>query len=143
VPRPAALLATPEGERKPIDFKNPMAVVGLQFTNEIAKGWGGDRLVLLGKDEARMLVIATCWDTPRDAAEFYGAMKMLEPQLERSLKGLLVGEKFGKHPTSSVSIEYGAAPDEVRIRLQCGVAKPELEKLEKALTVRCEAAKSR
>jgi hypothetical protein len=137
-----AMFATPEAERTPLDVDNPMAIIGLECTNEIAKGWGGDRCILLGKDDARVLVLATCWDTPRDAAEFYGAMRVLKPQLDRSLKALLDTGNYGKHSTSGASLEYGPADDEVKLRLQCGVAKPELEKLDKALTYRCEAAKA-
>jgi hypothetical protein len=135
------MLATPDAERKPLDVENPMSIITLGFTSEIGKGWGGDRCILLGKDDARVLVIATCWDTPRDAAEFHGAMSLLLPQLERSLKALVDEGKYGKHSTSGASLEYGSADDEVKLRLQCGVAKPELEKLDKALMYRCEAAK--
>jgi hypothetical protein len=138
-----AMLATPESERKPLDVDNPMAIMSLECTNEIAKGWGGDRCILLAKDEARVLVLATCWDTPRDAAEFYGAMRTVKPQLDRSLKALLGTDKFGKHATSGASLEYGAGQDEVKLRLQVGVGKAEMEKLDKALSYRCGAPSSR
>jgi hypothetical protein len=135
------MLATPESERKPLDVENPMSIIGLSFTSEIGKGWGGDRCLLLGKDEARVLVIATCWDTPRDAAEFYGAMSLLKPQLERSLQALVeTTGAYGEHSTSGASLEYGGASDEVKLRLQAGVTKSEIEKLDKALTYRCDAA---
>jgi hypothetical protein len=137
------MLATAKSERKPLDTSNPMAILSLRFTSEAGKGWGGDRCALLGKGDERVLVLATCWDTPRDAAEFYGAMSVVEPELESALKELAATEKFGKHPTSGAKIDYGVANDEVTIRVQCGVAKPELEKLDKALSYRCEAAKSR
>jgi hypothetical protein len=120
-----------------------MGIVGMELTNPIAEGWGGDRLILLAKDEARLLVLATCWDTERDAAEFYGAMHLIEPQMTRAAKALVETEKFGKHSTSGVSIGYGNALDEVRVRVQCGVSKSELEKVEKALTYRCDSAKAR
>lgn len=53
--------------------KNPMAIMGVKYTNKAAEGWGGDRLVLLGKGEARALYLVTVWDTAEDASEFFEA----------------------------------------------------------------------
>jgi hypothetical protein len=36
-----------------------------------AAGWGGDRWALLEKDGRQALVLATTWDTPNDAREFF------------------------------------------------------------------------
>lgn len=138
-----AMVATPETERKPLAFDNPMSLMTLEFTNEVARGWGGDRVLLLGRDDARLLVLATCWDTPRDAAEFYGAMRLLEPQMTRAAKALMADGKYGKHLTSGVSLRYGEAQDEVVLEIHCGVAKKELESVEKALVYSCAPAKTR
>jgi hypothetical protein len=137
-----AMLATPEAERKPADFSNPMSMMTLEFTNAVAAGWGGDRLILLGKDEARLLVLATCWDTPRDAAEFYGAMDLLQPQMKRAVKALMAEDTFGKHSSSGVTLRYGDHDDEVVLGINCGVAKKELDSVEKALAYRCGPAKA-
>jgi len=65
-----ALVTTPEAQRKPFNPKNPLAVLGIEYTNKAAEGWGGDRAVLLEKGEARVLWLVSAWDTPEDAAQF-------------------------------------------------------------------------
>jgi hypothetical protein len=47
---------------------------------------------------------------------------------------------YGEHSTSGASLEYGGASDEVKLRLHAGATKSEIEKLDKALTYRCDAA---
>ena len=39
-----------------------------------AAGWGGDRWAVYAFDEAKLLHIATVWDTPNDASEFYASL---------------------------------------------------------------------
>jgi hypothetical protein len=51
-----------------------MKVASLKFTHGPSEGWDGDRWVLLAKDEARVLLHASVWDTVRDATEFEQAM---------------------------------------------------------------------
>ncbi|MCP3977858.1 MAG: hypothetical protein GY716_00815 [bacterium] len=41
-----------------------------EWTNAAAAGWGGDRWELWGRGARRVVVLATCWDTPADAREF-------------------------------------------------------------------------
>ncbi len=62
-------------DSKPVDFGNPMSLMGIKYTNSIAAGWGGDQLALYGKDDARMLVVTIAWDTKQDADEFMSAMQ--------------------------------------------------------------------
>lgn len=69
-----ALLTTPIAERKGIDPNNLMALAGLQYTNTAAKGWGGDRMLLLGRGDDRLLQLVTVWDTQADADEFQAAL---------------------------------------------------------------------
>ncbi|MCY2960377.1 MAG: hypothetical protein NTY35_09445 [Planctomycetota bacterium] len=76
-----ALLTTPVAERKGFDMSNPMSVLGLKFTNEPAKGWGGDRLILLGRGDDRFLQLVTVWDSVKDAGEFVGALEKVAPKL--------------------------------------------------------------
>ena len=65
-----ALVTTPVDRRAAPDTSNPMAVMALQYTNSAATGWGGDRVILLGKGDERLLRLVTVWDTDEDAAEF-------------------------------------------------------------------------
>lgn len=69
-----ALLTTPIAERKGIDPDNLMALATLSYTGTASKGWGGDRLVLLANGASRLLVLATVWDTEKDADEFRAAI---------------------------------------------------------------------
>jgi hypothetical protein len=63
------LLTTPPDERKGLSA-NPMAVIGVKYTNKASTGWGGDRLVLLKSGDQRFLELVTAWDTQKDAEEF-------------------------------------------------------------------------
>lgn len=69
-----ALLTTPPEERKGLDAKDPMGMLETKFTNKAAEGWGGDRLILLGKGDERCLQMVTVWDSPGDASEFREAL---------------------------------------------------------------------
>jgi hypothetical protein len=69
-----ALFTQPFAERGGLDVaKNPLSIMGVQYTNKAAEGWGGDRLVLLGNGDARVLYLVTVWDTPEDENEFFAA----------------------------------------------------------------------
>lgn len=76
-----ALVTTPVAERKGLDMKNAMSILGLQFTNEPAKGWGGDRLILLGRGDDRFLQLVTVWDSVEDAGQFAHALQQVAPKL--------------------------------------------------------------
>jgi hypothetical protein len=69
-----ALLTTPIKKRTGLDLKNPMSVLGVEYTNRAAEGWGGDRLVLMRRGEDAMLQLVTAWDTEADADEFAAAL---------------------------------------------------------------------
>jgi hypothetical protein len=68
-----ALVTTPVEKRPKFDPQNQLSVLGISFTNKAAEGWGGDRVLLLGKGDARALWLVTVWDTPEDAQEFRDA----------------------------------------------------------------------
>jgi hypothetical protein len=68
------LLTTPRKDRKGLDLKNPMSVLAVQYTNNAAEGWGGDRLVLLRRGDDAMLQLVTAWDSDKDADEFAAAL---------------------------------------------------------------------
>jgi hypothetical protein len=67
------LVTTPREKRKGFDAKNPLSVLGIEYTNQASEGWGGDRALLLGKGELRALFLVTAWDSAKDAAEFRSA----------------------------------------------------------------------
>jgi len=125
-----ALLAAPPEARTLPDFSNPLAVLGIQFSHAISEGWGGDRVVLLANDGARVLRLVTVWDTERDAAEFFGAMHALAPRLEEAARALDAKESSG---TAGASVEYGAGEREVVVTVHHGVRSRELRRVTKAL----------
>jgi hypothetical protein len=69
-----ALVTTPIAKRTGLDLTNPMSILGVEYTNKAAQGWGGDRLVLLRRGDDAMLQLVTAWDTEKDADEFAGAL---------------------------------------------------------------------
>lgn len=70
-----ALLVNPPSMRRGLDAENPMAILSLRFTSDAAAGWGGDRYLLLGKGDARVLRGVSTWDTEDDAREFQTALE--------------------------------------------------------------------
>ena len=123
-----AMICTPPSQRD-VDISNEAAVMGLTFTNQVAVGWGGDRLVLLGNGDARVLRWVTAWDSARDAGEFYGAMTQLMPSFEAAARAL-----SGDKPSDSgATVEYGAAEDEVVLTVRSRVSRGDLKRLLKSL----------
>ncbi len=61
-----------------------------EFTSDAAAGWGGDRYLLLGNGDARILHVATTWDSEADAEEFFEALDGVKEHLATGAK------KFGK-----------------------------------------------
>jgi hypothetical protein len=47
-----------------------------RWTNAAATGWGGDRWALYRNGERAVTVLATVWDTDRDAGEFEAALRL-------------------------------------------------------------------
>ncbi len=128
-----AILTTPEAATSGLD--DPMAVLSMAYTNAIAEGWGGDRLVVLVKENARFLELVTLWDSERDAAEFYGSLATLLPQIEANLDSL--GKILGIEKASEraqASLEYGARSDEVVLSLAIGLRSSRLDDVREALT---------
>ncbi len=81
------LVTQPFAERGGLDAKNPMALINTRYTNKSAEGWGGDRLLLAEKGEARVLYLVTYWDTPQDADEFAAALTELTRPVEGQAAG--------------------------------------------------------
>jgi len=118
----------------------PQSLAAIQLapaTNELAQGWGGDRLVVAGSDEARYMRLVTLWDTERDAAEFYGAMTMRLPSLEESVARvaeLELGE--GARARAAVELAYGESPDSVVLTLHFGLRRSQVRALSEGLVHR-------
>lgn len=81
------LVTQPFAERGGLDAKNALALVNTRYTNATVEGWGGDRLLLARKGEARVLYLATAWDTPQDADEFEAALRELTRPVEAGAAG--------------------------------------------------------
>ena len=129
-----AIFASPESERGGLDTSNPMAMIATSFTNDAAAGWGGDRLVLLGREDARILHMVTVWDTSKDAGEFYGAMTILLPGLKE--RANVLDASGDEDRRSGAELAYGASPDEVLITIYSGVPRRDLKKVQRTLAHR-------
>jgi hypothetical protein len=70
-----SVATTPFDERKGLDVRDAAAFAALRYTNDAASGWGGDRLVLMGRGEERRLQLVTVWDSEGDAREFAVAVE--------------------------------------------------------------------
>ncbi|MBK7645200.1 MAG: hypothetical protein IPJ19_19505 [Planctomycetes bacterium] len=89
------LLTQPFSERGGLDVaSNPLAIMGVKYTNKAAEGWGGDRLVLLGKGDARALYLVTVWDTPQDATEFHDALAQITQRDDKPAEKLVSGPEL-------------------------------------------------
>lgn len=68
------LMTAPAKDRGGLDVSNPMAMLAIKYTNDAAAGWDGDRVVLLGKGDARVARMVSVWDSEADAEEFETAL---------------------------------------------------------------------
>ena len=90
-----ALVTAPASERGGLDASNPMALLGMRYTNAAAEGWDGDRYVILEKDGGLFFFLASVWDSDPDAAEFAANLAGQQADLDarhRSLAAHLAGE---------------------------------------------------
>jgi hypothetical protein len=58
----------------PINLSSPAAALPSTWTNEAASGWGGDRWQLYRRGDHRLTLLATLWDSEKDAKEFESAL---------------------------------------------------------------------
>mgnify|MGYP000282732116 CR=1 FL=1 len=65
-----ALVTSPMDERGGLDASNPMALLGMRYTNRAAEGWDGDRYTMLEKDGALLFYFASVWDSEQDQEQF-------------------------------------------------------------------------
>lgn len=94
----------------------PLALLGLRYTHDAARGWAGDRIGLWQREEARVLVWDLFWDTPRDAQEFCDALSQVE--VEESSIGRAI-ERPGESQVRWVA--WSGTPREVALKVAAGV----------------------
>ncbi len=113
-----ALVTTPPAGRGGLDPTNPMALLGVKYTNEQAEGWGGDRYLLLEKEGVMALHLLVTWDTERDADEFLKCLDSQKAHLQTGLLGLSeegkkTSTKLGQVNPKTVSVTLVAnCPDD-------------------------------
>ena len=61
------------------------------WTNAAASGWGGDRFELWTSGDASVVLLATVWDTAKDAAEFAAALPAERAEFAFKRAGTKVG----------------------------------------------------
>jgi len=82
------IFTMPHEERGGMDSESLMDMVTMPFTTDAAEGWGGDRYLLLEKDGAYVLRLATCWDSEEDATEFHVAVQGLREGILEAMSGM-------------------------------------------------------
>lgn len=122
-----AIVTTPNSSTTGFDVTDMSAQLGIEFTSRAAEGWGGDALILVGKEDARYMRLVTVWDTERDAGEFMGALSSVLSDIERT-----AGELGSRR--SGATLEYGDEPDEVILSVYFGLSAKDLRALPAALT---------
>ena len=63
----------------------------IPWTNAAASGWGGDRFELWTNGDASVVLLATVWDTAKDAAEFAAALPRDRAEFASRRAGANVG----------------------------------------------------
>jgi hypothetical protein len=61
------------------------------WTNDAASGWGGDHYELWTRGESQVVLLATVWDTEKDAIEFERALAKKRAGISAKRQGLKVG----------------------------------------------------
>lgn len=96
-------VATLTGEYSSSDFADPMAVMQIEWTNEAAQGWGGDRWVAYSQGEQLLVFWAIAWDSEEDAKEF---LREYNPPSNKALvlcQGNLVLVAIAREPFEGLS----------------------------------------
>lgn len=114
------------GQQQVLDMSNPLSILAIEYTNAVAEGWGGDRVVLASDGQGYWLRLVTCWDSELDAAEFYGAMTVQRGLFASAARAL-------SEDDSGVELSYGAEPDQVVLTIWSGVKRSTQRRLERGL----------
>lgn len=108
---------------------NPMALLGVKFTHELAAGWGGDRIVLVSRGTSHVVRWVTRWDSERDAAEFFGALSLRKEELAAAARVV----SNSNDELCDAQLEYGEDPRTVVLDIRAGVRVIDARKVTKAL----------
>lgn len=105
-----SVATTPAEERTGLDLGSAAALLAIRYTNEAASGWGGDRVVLLGRGDERRLQLVSVWDSALDAQEFGAALEevlaeSIAPERARTGASWHVGKT-----ATAYRVEVGAGP---------------------------------
>jgi hypothetical protein len=131
-----ATATTVDGARRGIDPEDPTAVLAVEYTNDLAAGWDGDALILVGEgppleNGGRWLRLATVWDSVRDAGEFYGGMLGVLPAMRAAAEALSDRER-----NAGAELAYGEREDVVVLTVWHSVDRRDRGKLDEALELR-------
>jgi hypothetical protein len=113
-----ACVTEPPAKRKGMTT-NPLALMSIAYTNDAATGWGGDRVLVLGHDARRLLVLDTVWDDADEAREFAAALAGLTEHLESNAAKLAAAAEVESSGVRVLAAEDGAS---VRVVVRVGVA---------------------
>lgn len=111
-----ALVLDAGKEGQAIDMKNPLTILGIKYTNELAAGWDADHVILLGKGDESWMRLVTVWDSERDAGEFYAGMRAVLPRIEDAADAL-----GGEDTHSGAELVYGKDSVEVVLTVWSGI----------------------
>jgi len=92
------------------------------FTSDAAAGWGGDRFVLLGNEDARLLYLMTSWDSELDTDEFVEALESVTTHIDKAANALGDGE-------GAIEWTRDEEANEVRITVRAGIDAEEAERV--------------
>ena len=126
------LFTTPFDERGNVDGTDPLALCKVEYSNDAASGWGGDRYLLLRRGRARVLVLVTLWDSDRDAGEFLAAAEELRPRLIEAVQRYgheVVPDLASGGCFTGCRVDEGSSSDEVVWTSWVGLSIPELEQV--------------
>jgi len=79
----------------PAPDASDLGVPASSWTNAAASGWGGDRYELWAKGDTAVVLLATVWDSERDAEEFERALPKDRPGFTATRRGRKVGVVAG------------------------------------------------
>ena len=108
-----------EPPEKRVGLKGQLAPLLAKYTFDASEGWGGDRFVLLGRGDARVLHCETTWDTVADAVEFRAELGVLRAHLEAAAAATAAHRGL---EGSGVLILAGEAGRDVVLRVWMGAS---------------------
>ncbi len=85
------------------DFSSPTALMSLEWSNDAAEGWDGDRYLAYEKEGKVIVAWLTVWDREQDATEFETVFqKMAKPNSWIRRNGIRVAVVLGSVPDLAI-----------------------------------------